>query len=187
MPVFWQADLRGRFWPGGLFTGRYEILSKRQHHDRQLQTARRAAAVSVRYFAQPDDWGGRLSVDAGAFNVVRTDGTDTRRASMTLNWERPFRGSLGDEWTLAVHNDAAAYDASSFEQQPNFGTHDQVDNVRALPQASINLRWPFMRDSGSWGTQVIEPMAEVIVAPRSARQPAPTNTRTRTASISSSK
>jgi LPS-assembly protein len=119
------------------------------------------------YFAQPDDWGGRLSVDAGAFNVVRTDGTDTRRASMTLNWERPFRGSLGDEWTLAVHNDAAAYDASSFEQQPNFGTHDQVDNVRALPQASINLRWPFMRDSGSWGTQVIEPMAEVIVAPRS--------------------
>jgi LPS-assembly protein len=119
------------------------------------------------YFGQPDDWGGRLSLDAGAFNVMRTDGTNTRRASMTLNWECPFMGSLGDQWTLKVHNDAAAYDASSFEDQPNFGTHDQIDNVRALPQAAIDVRWPFMRDSGSWGTQVIEPMAELIVAPRS--------------------
>jgi LPS-assembly protein len=119
------------------------------------------------YFAQPDDWGGRLTVDAGAFNVMRSDGTNTRRATMTVNWDRPFMGPLGDEWTLKLHNDAAAYDASSFEEQPNFGTHDQVDDARALPQAALDWRWPFMRDSGAWGTQIIEPMAEVIVAPRS--------------------
>jgi LPS-assembly protein len=118
------------------------------------------------YFGQPDEWGGRLSVDAGAFNVYRTDGTNTRRASMTLNWERPFMGLLGDEWTLTLHNDATAYDASSFEEQPNFGTHNQVDDARALPQAALDWRWPFMRDSGPWGIQLIEPMAEVIVAPR---------------------
>ena len=118
------------------------------------------------YFGQPDAWGGRLSIDAGAFNVMRTDGTDTRRASMTMNWERPFVGSLGDMWKLTLHNDAAAYDASSFEDEPNFGTHDQVDTARALPQAALDVRWPFMRDSGGWGTQVIEPMAELIVAPR---------------------
>jgi LPS-assembly protein len=118
------------------------------------------------YFGQPDGWGGRLSVDAGAFNVMRSDGTDTRRTSMTLNWERPFMGSLGDMWKLTLHGDAAAYDASSFENQPNFGTHDQIDTARALPQAALDLRWPFMRDSGAWGTQIIEPMAELIVAPR---------------------
>ena len=118
------------------------------------------------YFGQPDEWGGRLSVDTGAFNVLRSDGTNTRRASMTVNWERPFMGSLGDEWTLTLHNDAAAYDASSFEEQPNYGTHSQVDNARALPQVALDWRWPFMRDSGAWGIQVIEPMAEVIVAPR---------------------
>jgi LPS-assembly protein len=118
------------------------------------------------YFAQPDDWGGRLSLDAGAFNVMRTDGTDTRRTSMTLDWERKFMGSLGDAWKLTLHGDAAAYDASSFEQQPNFGTHDQIDTARALPQAALDARWPFMRDSGGWGMQLIEPMAELIVAPR---------------------
>jgi LPS-assembly protein len=118
------------------------------------------------YFGQPDSWGGRLSVDAGAFNVVRTDGTNTRRASLTMNWERPFVGDLGDVWKLTLHNDAIAYNASSFEQQPNFGTQNEIDTARALPQASIDVRWPFMRDSDDWGLQIIEPMAELIVAPR---------------------
>src|SRR5580700_10693418 len=81
------------------------------------------------YFAEPDDWGGRLSLDAGAFNVWRSSGTDTRRANLTLNWERPFIGPLGDLWKLTLHNTAAAYDANSFEQQPNFGTHDQIDDA----------------------------------------------------------
>ena len=47
------------------------------------------------YFGTPDAWGGRLSVDTGAFNVVRDAGTNTRRASLTVNWERPFVGSVG--------------------------------------------------------------------------------------------
>ena len=95
-------------------------------------------------------------------------------------------GSLGDVWKLTLHNDAVAYDASAFEEQPNFGTHDQVDAARALPQAALDVRWPFMRDSGGWGTQVIEPMAELIVAPRTRQSASSTNIRTRTASISSS-
>jgi LPS-assembly protein len=118
------------------------------------------------YFGQPDSWGGRTSVDADMFNVFRTQGTDTRRASLTLNWERPFVGPLGDVWKLTLHNDAVAYDADAFNQQPNFGSNNQIDAARALPQAALDVRWPFMRDSGDWGTQVIEPMAEVIVAPR---------------------
>jgi LPS-assembly protein len=42
----------------------------------------------------------------------------------------------------------------------------QVNTARALPQAAVDFRWPFMRDSGAWGTQIIEPMAEIIVAPQ---------------------
>ena len=118
------------------------------------------------YFGQPDAWGGRLTVDAGAFNVLRVDGTNTRRANLTVNWERPFVGALGDLWTVKLHGDAIAYNASDFNQQPNFGPHSEVDTARALPQAAVDFRWPFMRDSGKWGTQVIEPMAELVVAPQ---------------------
>ncbi|HEY1930376.1 MAG TPA: LPS assembly protein LptD [Acetobacteraceae bacterium] len=118
------------------------------------------------YFGRPDSWGGRFSLDAGAFNVMRSDGTDTRRVNLTMNWERPFVGELGDLWTIAVHGDAIGYNATEFNEQPNFGTHSDVDTARGLPQVGVTWRWPFMRDSGTWGTQVIEPKLQLIAAPQ---------------------
>jgi LPS-assembly protein len=118
------------------------------------------------YVGTPDAWGGRLSMDVTAFNVVRSAGTDTRRASLTTNWSRPFVGPLGDLWKVTLHNDAIGYDASNFNEQPNFGTHSEANTARALPQAALDFRWPFMRDGGAWGTQLIEPMAEIVVAPQ---------------------
>jgi LPS-assembly protein len=117
------------------------------------------------YIGRPDALGGTLSLDTGAFNVLRTTGTNTRRANLTVNWNRPFTGALGDLWSVTLHADAAAYNASQFNQQPNFGTRDDIDAARAYPAIATDFRWPFMRSSGAWGTQVIEPMAEVIVAP----------------------
>jgi LPS-assembly protein len=118
------------------------------------------------YFGQPDAWGGRLSLETGAFNVMRTDGTNTRRANLTLNYERPFKGMLGDLWKITLHGDAAAYNASQFDLEPNFGPVNTVNTARALPQLAVDFRWPFMRDSGDWGIQVIEPIAQIIVAPQ---------------------
>lgn len=118
------------------------------------------------YFGQPDALGGRLRVDVSAFNVVRTDGTDTRRAAMTVNWSRPFVGALGDLWKVTLHTDIAAYNANAFNQQPNYGPQSIVNAARALPQAALDFRWPFMRDSGDWGIQVIEPMVQIVVAPQ---------------------
>ncbi|MFL5256160.1 MAG: LPS-assembly protein LptD [Rhodopila sp.] len=119
------------------------------------------------YFGRPDALGGRLTLDTQNFNVIRTDGTNTRRAALTLNWERPATGLLGDLWKVTIHGDAAGYSASQLENQPTFGHPDNVSNVHALPQAAINFRWPFARDSGAWGSQLLEPIAQVIIAPQS--------------------
>ncbi len=121
--------------------------------------------VRYRYFGRPDALGGRLSLATGFFNVLRTNGTNTQRARLSLDWDRPFTGGLGDLWTLKLHLDAVAYNASHFNQQPNFGPTDAVDAARALPQVALDVRWPFMRNSGAWGTQLIEPIAEVVLAP----------------------
>src|SRR4029077_5091851 len=40
------------------------------------------------FIGTPDRLGGRLAVDTGLFNVIRNDGTNTRRGNLTLNWER---------------------------------------------------------------------------------------------------
>jgi LPS-assembly protein len=119
------------------------------------------------FFGTPDSLGGRFSLSTGAFNVIRTDGTNTRRASLTLDYERPFVGLLGDQWKITLHGDAAAYDASEVNELPNFGPNGNIDTTRALPQMAVDFRWPFARYSGSWGTQLIEPIAQLIVAPQS--------------------
>ena len=118
------------------------------------------------YIGTPDDLGGRLSVDAGIFNVIRDDGTNTRRAGLSMNWERPFQGPVGDLWKVTLHGDAAAYDASQFDQQPNFGLRHNIDTAHAQPGVAVDVSWPWMRDAGTWGTQLIEPHLQFVVQPR---------------------
>ena len=116
------------------------------------------------FVGEPDALGGRSSVQAGAFNVLRQIGTDTQRANLSLNWERPATGALGDLWKLVLHLDSAAYDATKLNQQPNFGMSPRPRSAQAMPTVALESRWPLMRSGG--GTQVIEPIVQLIAAPR---------------------
>jgi LPS-assembly protein len=98
--------------------------------------------------------------------VVRGQGTNTRRANLSTTWERPFQGDIGDLWRITVHGDSAAYDASQFNEQPNFGLRNDIDAVHAQAGVAVDFAWPLMRDAGSWGTQVIEPKLQVVIQPR---------------------
>jgi LPS-assembly protein len=117
------------------------------------------------FVGQPDALGGRTSVDLGAFNVLRSDGTDTQRVSLSTNWERPVIGQFGDLWKLTLHVDSAAYSAEHLNEQPNFATMNDASSAQAMPTAALELHWPLARDAGSWGTQILEPIAQVLVAP----------------------
>ncbi len=79
------------------------------------------------YFGTPDAWGGRFSLSTQNFNVLRTTGTNTRRASLTMDYERPFIGLLGDQWKITLHGDAAGYDASAFNEIPNYAPKSSIE------------------------------------------------------------
>lgn len=117
------------------------------------------------YVSRPDVLGGRLTLFTQDFNVMRAIGTNTRRVSLSGDWQRTFTGALGDLWTMRVHADSAAYHASQFNQQPNFGPVARISDARVWPAGVVEFRWPFERDSGRWGTQVIEPIAQLVVSP----------------------
>ena len=118
------------------------------------------------YVGTPDSLGGRFSFSTQDFNVIRTDGTNTQRLAMTMDWERPFMGLLGDQWKITFHGDAAAYNATDMNAVPTWSSINNSDTTRALPQVAVDFRWPFYRDSGLWGTQLIEPIAQLVVAPQ---------------------
>jgi LPS-assembly protein len=120
------------------------------------------------FFGEPDLLGGRIALDAGAFNVLRGDGTKTQRVSLSANWDRRLTGFVGDVWKLTLHADSAAYTAQDLDKQPNFyGTTRDVATDQAMPTAALEVRWPLQRDAGDWGSQLIEPIVQLVAAPNS--------------------
>ena len=117
------------------------------------------------FFGQPDALGGRTSVDVMGFNVLRGAGTNTQRASIRGNWERPYNGALGDLWKLVFHVDAAAYQTHGLDREPSWGAVGGATSAQGMPTAAVELHWPFQH-SGDWGTQVIEPIVQLIAAPQ---------------------
>ncbi len=119
------------------------------------------------YLGQPDALGGRLALDAGAFNVVRSKGTSTMRANLSADWDRPFETSNGQQINLGLHVDSATYSAFGMNQTPNYGTTSNVSSTQVMPTVYADWRWPFMRASeDGWGSQVIEPIVKFMGGPR---------------------
>ncbi len=116
------------------------------------------------FLGAPDALGGRLAVDTGYFNVLRPQGANVQRAAAILNWDRRALGPAGTLWDFGLHLTSAAYIANRLELQPDFYSFNSTDTARALPQAGVTLHWPLVR-TGAWGTELLEPIVQVIVAP----------------------
>ena len=123
------------------------------------------------FFGQPDALGGRLSVDAGAFNVLRREGANTERASLRVNWERPATDVFGSQWKMTLHADGAAYSTRQLDSQPSWGPGNTASSAQGLPTAALEWRLPLARDGGRWGTQLIEPIVQLVSAPYASGYP----------------
>lgn len=117
------------------------------------------------FLSEPDYWGGRFSFDTTDFNVIRGIGTDTRRLAAHVAWSRPFSGLLGEQYELTAEVTGAAYNATFLNDQPNFGIAEDSSTWHAEPQVALKMHWPFIRDAGSLGTQLVEPIVQVIAGP----------------------
>jgi LPS-assembly protein len=92
-------------------------------------------------------------------------GTYTR-ASGEVDWRRTVITDDGQEITpfLSVRSDAANL---YVENQPGVANYLPIgasDPVRAMPAAGVEYRYPFI-DVAPWGTQTVEPIAQLILRP----------------------
>ena len=161
-----QSALPRRVWRRLLHPAGCEVLPGPEWRAQHEHAADRAAALRVQ-LRRHAGFAGRpvLTLDR-RLQRDPSAGTNTQRASLTMDWERPFMGLLGDQWKITFHGDAAAYNATDMDAVPNWSPVNNVDTARALPQVAVDFRWPFSRDSGLWGTQLIEPIAQLVVAPQ---------------------
>ncbi len=118
------------------------------------------------FVSEPDALGGRTSFNVKAFNVLRNAGTTDQQAGARLEWDRPFAGPLGERYLFTAQVQAAGFQASVLNAQPNYSPVEQAQNAHAQPQVALKMNWPFLR-TGSLGSQIVEPIVQVIGAPQS--------------------
>lgn len=123
------------------------------------------------YVLPRDAWGGTFGVDASAYNIFRSSGTNSRRLATRAAYELPYTGSIGEIWTFRGQADLIGGQVDDIERFPTLG--DPRDNgvfTQGNIRAALDWRWPLVRSAGAWGNQLIEPRVQFVTGPRIGRQ-----------------
>ena len=92
-------------------------------------------------------------------------GTYTR-ASGDVDWRRTLYTNNGQVITpfLRVRGDVASLEAQNAPGMSNYINTGQTEPARFMPAAGVEYRYPFV-DVEPWGTQTVEPIAQLILRP----------------------
>ena len=169
----WAPVLQSQIYLEGFGQGSYTRLDARAYQGlASTVIARRLPLIApyyqYSYAGEQDRLGGRIGLDFDVLNIMRTEGSTTRRARLSTTWERPDTDRFGGVWNLKLRLDSAAYTASQFDQLPNFAAARQTNASQAMPTAALQWRWPLVRHTGEWGTQIVEPILQIAASPRGA-------------------
>ncbi len=88
------------------------------------------------------------------------------RFSAETHWRRSFTDSFGQVFTpfVSLRADAGSMQINSDPGVSNFIDTGDSNLVRAMPTVGLEYRYPFISVQ-SWGTQTVEPIAQVIARP----------------------
>ncbi len=88
------------------------------------------------------------------------------RVSSEATWKRTLIDSWGQMFTpfIAMRADAAAVDVTDQTGVSNYINVGQADIGRVMPTAGFEYRYPLISVQ-SWGTQMIEPIAQLVFRP----------------------
>lgn len=102
--------------------------------------------------------------------LVRGLAGNVARATAEVSWRRNIIDPLGQVWTpyasvradiFSVHPDTTGYPNSNVRTIAD--TSDEVFG-RAMPAIGLMYRYPFVAKT-SWGTHIIEPVAQIVARP----------------------
>jgi LPS-assembly protein len=88
------------------------------------------------------------------------------RFSAETQWKRSFTDPMGQIFTpfVKLRADAASISISPEAGVSNFTATGDSTEFRVMPTAGLEYRYPFINVQ-SWGTQTVEPIAQVVLRP----------------------
>jgi LPS-assembly protein len=98
--------------------------------------------------------------------LLRGIAGDYARASAEVDWRSRYTDPLGEVWIpfVSLRGDAIAMNIENQPGVANFIDPGSSDVFRGMPTVGLEYHYPFIGVS-SWGTQTIEPIAQLIVRP----------------------
>ncbi|MDQ8729887.1 LPS-assembly protein LptD [Bradyrhizobium sp. LHD-71] len=98
--------------------------------------------------------------------LLRGIGGDYTRLSGEATWRRTFTDSIGQIWTpfASVRADINHANIQNDIGTSNFLPTGDITAGRVMPAVGFEYRYPFI-SAQSWGSQTIEPIAQVIIRP----------------------
>jgi len=128
-------------------------------------TAHALPLIDINYLSKPGVLGGSFEARLNAVSLLRTDGADTRRATLSTGWRAPFTSNWGHKVVLDAYLEGAVYDvrdADNFDDPAFAG--DGGTELRGVARASATISWPFSSFAGGV-EQIIEPVVQLVASP----------------------
>jgi LPS-assembly protein len=106
------------------------------------------------------------TVKTSANCLLRGIPGDYARFTAEAEWRRQFIDPWGQMWTpfVSLRADATSMNIQNQPGVANFIATGESDLIRGMPTAGLEYRYPFISVQ-SWGTQTIEPIAQIILRP----------------------
>lgn len=140
--------------------------------------------INRNWQSEPDALGGRWNLNANLLDIVRQEGTQTRRVSLGSEWDATFRDGIGGQYKLYASGRGDGYwvnDLSPVSNPDLPSAYFPFDGMpaaepinpnfvtgRVFPQ--VGLTWSFPLIHRGFLTPVIEPIAGVYAAPNGGNQ-----------------
>lgn len=108
--------------------------------------------------------GGRVSVEANALGLYRSDGQRIARGIASGRWDRSFLTNFGQRITATALLRGDVYDSANVIQatRPEYAGSGKIDG-RILPLVALDAEWPFAGPLFG-GTQTITPRVQLVGA-----------------------
>ncbi len=130
--------------------------------------------LDYRWASTPDpDWG-QVSVRANTLSIFRSDGGDTNRGSLSVQWRQTRYGTWGQVWTNTALGRGDVYSNTRGDRlsvRPE-DTGETGWFGRVLPTLASTLSLP-LAGPALGGVQTVEPIVQLVVAPNTNNSPFP--------------
>ncbi len=158
-PVLDYSNVLGQPVLGGEFSYKFNLTSL-SRQQAEFQAVTESAQASGACSSPTAD----TAVPANC--LLRAIPGDYSRASAEVDWRRTVVTDNGQMITpfFQLRGDVASLNVDNQPGVANYIATGQSELVRAMPAAGVEYRYPFV-DVEPWGTQTIEPIAQLILRP----------------------